>query len=119
MTGKDWRTFRDAMALLGAQLIGFGISFVAQPPRVSLFVALLGLVLMLTLAPPHRWVHLTGLSCLMAGSVGLLSIASSWLRAVDIAEMQQHTPTESLIRGVLYMGLLAIGWIERRHRAIG
>ena len=73
--------------------------------------------MMLMLAPPRLWIQLTGFTFLMAGSVGLLSIAINWVRPESTSAAQSGTATEYLIRGLVYTIFLALGLAERRYRA--
>lgn len=116
MNANEWVEFRAALALAGAGLVGFGGSFVAQPPMLSVGVALLGLLMLLTLAPSRSWIQLAGFTFLIAGTSGLLSIAAKWANALMTPEPQQDAPTGYLARSLLYALLLGIGWAERRHR---
>ena len=117
MTASDWAAFRGALALLGAHLTGFGMSFAAQPPRVSIFILLFGLVLLITNAPPRLWIQLMGFACLMAGSVGIIAIVLNEVRRPPTSDVPPGTWTGYLIRGLVYVIFLALGLAERRYRA--
>jgi hypothetical protein len=104
--------------LLGANLAGFGISFAAQPPRVSVFIMLFGVVLLITNAPPRLWLQLMGSAFLIAGSVGLLSIVMNEVRRPITSDIPPGTWTGYALQGVVYAIFLALGWGERRHRAL-